>query len=363
MKPNIFPVSILCALSFLSLLDAAEPVVVRTSKATPAAAVAEFSAIGRTAPAQQAYLFSRATGTIAECKVDIGDRVKQGDVLATIDAPEIPHRISAAQAKIAQMSARAELAEALLKRAESITAAQAISAQELDERRASTKAAAADLFAAQAELRELEEMEKFLSIRAPFDGTIIVRRIDRGDHVNGDTNTTEAWLFHIARLDELRMILHVPPATALQIRTKQQADVSFPDIPNKPYTASVSRYSSLIEEASGSMQVELTLPNPDFAIPAGLSGNAKIKVEAPVAANLLVPANALVTRAGISQVALVESGKVKFNDIKTGRTLGPKVEILDGLKLGDDVILSPNALLKDGDPVTATLVMEPRKGG
>jgi RND family efflux transporter MFP subunit len=362
MKSKFPLIATLCALALTPALEAADVPSVRTAKALPAAGVSELSALGRTAPAQQAHLFSRATGTIAESKADIGDRVKSGDVLAVIEAPEIAHKIAAARAKIAQLTARSELAHALLKRAESLAGDDAISAEELDERRSATQAAEADLLAAAAELSGFEETEGFLTIRAPFDGTIIARRIDRGDHVNGDTASPDAWLFHIARLNELRMVLHVPPGTALQIRNEQQADVQFSDIPGKTFAARVSRFSSLIEEQTGTMQVELTLPNADFAVPAGLSGTAKIKAESPTTA-LLIPSNAVATRDGVSQVALVEDGKVKFSVVKAGRTLGPKIEILSGLKPGGEVILSPNALLRDGDAVDAVPMAEVKKGG
>lgn len=335
---------------------------VRTAKAVPAAAVSELSALSRTARAQQAHLFSRATCTISESKVNIGDWVTSGDVLAVIEAPEIAHKIAAARAKIAQMTTRTELATALLKRAESLAEDDAISAEELDERRSATKAAEADLLAATAELSGIEETEGFLTIRAPFDGTIIARRIDCGDHVNGDTAPPDAWLFHIARLKELRMVLHVPPDTALQIQNGQQADVQFTDIPGKIFSAHVNRFSSLIEEQTGTMQVELTLPNADFAVPAGLSGTAKIKAES-VNSALLIPSNAVAACEGISQVALVEAGRVKFSSVKTGRTLGPKIEILSGLQPGGEVILSSNALLHDGDAVEAVPMDEAKKGG
>jgi len=362
MKSKLPLLATLHLLALHPTLHAADAPSVRTAKAVSAVGITELSALGRTAPAQQAHLFSRVTGTIAESKVDIGDKVKSGDVLAVIDAPEIAHKIAAARAKIAQMHTRAELAHALLKRAVSLAQDDAISTQELDERQSATKAAEADLLAAEAELSGLQENTGFLTIRAPFDGTITARRIDRGTHINGDTASPDGWLFHIARLDELRMVLHVPPRTALQIRAGQQADVEFSDIPGRTFVARVSRFSSLIEEQSGTMQIELTLPNADLAVPAGLSGTAKITVEsAPTA--LLIPSNAVTSREGVSQVAQVDEGKLKFTKVKTGRTLGPQIEILDGLELGNEVILSPNALLRDGDPVTATPMKEVKQTG
>jgi len=360
MKSKIFLNSAVCAIALTGSVNAAEPTPVRSAHAEPVQGVAELTTIGRTAPAQEARLFSRATGIITECKVDIGDRVKSGDVLAVIEAPEIAHQIAGAKAKVAQMTARAELASALLKRTESLTANNAVSKQDLDERLATTKTAEADRLAAEAELQGFEEMDRFLTIRAPFDGTITARKIDRGAYVNGDPTNAESWLFSIARLNELRMVLFVPPTTALQIKKDQEAEVIFTDIPGKSFTAKVSRSSSLIEADSGTMRVELLLPNAEFAVPAGLSGIAKIKAPS-ISSNLLVPSNAVAIRDGVPQIALVEDGKVKFSKVHAGRTLGPKVEIISGIPENGEVILSPNALLRDGDPVAATPLVTAKK--
>lgn len=353
--------SLLLAIAAFHYATAQQPTEVRTAQ--PAAPEGEvvLHATGRTAPAKQARLFSRATGIISERRVDIGDRVKEGDILAVISAPEIPHEIDAAKAKVEQMKARQELAAALLSRGESLAASNAFSKETLDERRSTTKTAEADVLAAEADLRTLEEMQRFLTIRAPFDGTITARRVDAGDHVIGDQASENAWLFDIAQLKELRMVLFVPPSTALRIHNGEEADVHFSDIPNHVFSGKVSRSSGLIDATSGTMQVELTLPNPDFILPAGLSGIAKIKSQAATAV-LMIPSNAVANREGVPNVAVVENGKVKFQVIKPGRTIGPEIEILSGLTSEGQVIISPNSLLQDGDPVNATPMVAVKKG-
>jgi RND family efflux transporter MFP subunit len=354
--------SLFLALSAIQSATAQQPTEVRT--ANPAAPEGEIvlQTTGRTAPAKQARLFSRATGIISERRVDIGDRVKEGDVLAVIAAPEILHGIDAAKAKVEQMKARKELARALLSRGESLAASNAFSKETLDERRSTTKTSEADVLAAEADLRSLEEMQRFLTIRAPFDGTITARRVDVGDHVIGDQASENAWLFDIAQLKELRMVLFVPPATALRIKNGEEASVHFSDLPGREFSAKVSRSSGMIDTTSGTMQVELTLPNADFALPAGLSGIAKIKSQTATAV-LMIPSNAVTNRDGIPNVALVENGKVKFQAIKPGRTMGPKIEILSGLTADRQIIVSPNSLLREGDPVNATPIAVSTKKG
>lgn len=360
MNPN-FPKTALLGLFLAAPLHADDVMKVKTTLPVPAPSDATLQATGRTAPAQEATLFSRGTGTIAECRVDIGDRVKPGDILAVIDAPEIQHQIDAAKAKVEQMKARKELATVLLTRGEGLAASNAFSKETLDERRSTTRTTEADLLAAEAELGGLEETQRFLTIRAPFQGTITARRIDKGDHVNGDSSSADSWLFQIARLNELRMVLHVPPATALQIKAGDDAAVSFIDLPGQAFTGKVSRSSGLIDSSSGTMRIEVLMPNGDFKLPAGLSGIARVKAQT-LSSVLMVPSNAIATRDGIPNIALVENGKVKFQPVRPGRTLGPKIEVLSGVSAQGEIILSPNALLRDGDPVAATPMAETKKG-
>lgn len=355
-----FPKVILYTALFTSTLHADEVVKVRTSRPELAPAELRLKATGRTVPGQEAVLHARVTGTLSERKVDIGDRVKKGDVLAVISAPEIPHGIEAAKARVEQTEARKELAGLLLERGETLAGSNAFSKENLDERRSGTRTAAADLLSARAELGRLEELGGFLVIRAPFAGTITARRVDVGDQIKGDANSGEAWLFRIARLDDLRMVLHAPPATALQLKLGEQAEISFADLPGRTFPGKVVRSSGVIDADSGTMRVELQVPNQDFILPAGLSGMARFstKSASPV---LMVPSNAVFIRGGVSNLAVIEGDKVRFLPVKPGRTLGAKTEILSGLSADKDVVLSPNALLQEGDEVDVTVMNQEKK--
>lgn len=304
----------------------------------------------RTAPAEEAEIFSRATGVVGERRVDIGDRVKAGDILATIDAPEVTQRVARAQAAVAQAEARAELARLALQRAKAMSQNRVIAAETLDEREANAKIAEADLLAAKAELQRNQEEQNFLIIRAPFDGTVAARRIDRGDHIRGDQSQPGQGLFHLMRLDELRVELNAPPSAALRISAGQKATIEFPEMPGRSFDAVVSRLAGAIDRASGTMRVELILPNPEFALPAGLTGTATLHME-PAKNLVQVPNNAIVVREGKPHVAKVASGRVSFVPVVVGRNLGNKIEVVSGLTSADAVIVSPNALLREGDPV------------
>ena len=307
----------------------------------------------RTAPAEQAYIYSRATGLLAERRVDLGDIVQAGDVLAVIAAPEIQRAAERAAAAVAQATARAELAEANVRRTRALGEKAVLSNAEAEIGEANAKTAAADLLAAQADAKRLTELVAFQQIRAPFDALVVNRQFDRGDFIPGDSTTNGRWLFHLARVNELRGLLDVAPATALALRPGQAAVVEFTELPGKKFPAKVARAAGLIDAASGTMHVELTLPNPERQIPAGLNGVALITPAGANARLLRVPVNAIVVRDGRQHVAIVREGKVAFVPVRTGRNTGARIEVIEGLAADASIIVNPNGLLQEGQPVPA----------
>jgi len=322
---------------------------VLTAKPAPSTASSVIRLPARTAPAEQAEIFSRVTGIVSERRVDIGDKVKAGDILALIEAPEIATSLARARAGLAQSNARAELARNAVERARTMSKNRVISEEVLDERESAAKSAEADVQVAQADVHRFEELQTFQTIRAPFDGTISARTIERGDHLEGDKPQAGRGLFHIVHLSELRLEVEAPPAAALRLEQGQQATVEFRELPNKSLPATVARTSSVIDPRSGTMRIELTLRNPDLTIPAGLTGTVTIETDSE-SSILEIPTNAIVSRDGKTFVALLRDQRVAFVPVTLGKNLGPKIEILSGLSPDDTVILSPNALLREGDP-------------
>lgn len=339
-----FARSLLLSLALPFAASAADLQLVKPEPAPPAEPL---RLPARTAPAEQAFIYSRATGTLAERRVDLGDSVQAGDILAVVAAPEVLRAAERAEAAVAQAAARAELARANLRRTRTLNEKAVLSGAEADVGEANAKTAEADLIAAQAEATRLRDLVSFQQIRAPFAGIVANRQFDRGDFIPGDSAANGRWLFHLMRVNELRVLLDVPPATALALKAGQSATVEFTEMPGKKFPATVARSAGLIDAASGTMRIELTLPNADRAIPAGLNGVAMI-APAAGAPRLLVPVNALVNRAGRQHVALVREGKIAFVPVQTGRNLGVRVEILGGIGADAAVILNPNALLQEG---------------
>jgi len=305
---------------------------------------------GRTAPAEQALLSSRASGIVSDRRVDIGDQVKAGDILVTIEAPEVEQELRRARATIDQVRARLTLADVNLQRGENLVDKGHVSVQTVDERRATKLTAEADLAAALAEVKRLEEVQSFQTIRAPFDGTIVARHVERGDKVSGDATQEGGYLLRIARLNELRVEIDVPQSHALLVKAGASGRVVFAEMP-EPLTARVVRVSGQIDQTSSTMRAELLMANPENRIPAGMNGQVMIEVDEGGAA-VMVPTNALMTRSGRQMVAIVDAdNRVQFRPVVLARDLGERVVVASGLTVHDHVIVSPNALLRAGDEV------------
>lgn len=306
---------------------------------------------GRTAPAEQALVSSRASGIVAERHVDIGDRVAAGDVLVMIDAPEVEQELLRARASVDQTEARLELARVNLQRAESLVGDGHVSVQTVDERRANKMTAQADLAAALAEVKRLEEVRSFQTIRAPFAGTVVARQVERGDKVSGDVTQQGGYLLRIARMDELKIEIDVPQSSAMLVKNGAAAKIIFAELPGEALTARVIRSAGLIEQTSNTMRAELIMPNPENRVPAGLNGQVIIDMPAASGA-VTVPTNTLLTREGRQMVALADAqSRVQLRPVSVARDLGERVVITSGLTVEDRVIVSPNALLRVGEDV------------
>jgi RND family efflux transporter MFP subunit len=339
--------------------------VVRTVTPEVAAASTDLRLPARTAPVEQALIYARATGVVSERRVDIGARVRRGDVLALIAAPEIDQGVDKARAAVAQAKAKEQFATTNLQRSQQLVDQGFLSKQVLDERQAAFDAAQADRLAAAAELRRLNEIKGFQVVRAPFSGVIAERRVDRGDRVVGDQGNAEGYLFRLVRVNELRVSIDAPQAVVMQVQPGMTAEVIFPELAGEKLAAKVVRSAGVIDARTGTMHVELALPNPGGRIPAGMMGEVAIQV--PRAHEvLLVPNSTLIVRDGKTQVALVVSsgaepqGTLRFLAVQLGRNLGNKTEVLGGIPRDAALVNNPNALLREGDSVRAEAMPEPQ---
>jgi RND family efflux transporter MFP subunit len=305
----------------------------------------------RLAPLQSVTIFSRASGYVAERLVDIGDSVRRGDLLLRISAPEVERAYAGAVAALKQQQVRETLARAEFRRAEMLVVSGAVSASRRDAARADLDVASANVAAAHAEAERLREIISFQRVLAPIDGRVIERRVERGDRVNGDSGDAADYLLRIAQLDELRVLVDVPPDLGLRLRLGDAASVRFVELPIEVFPARIARMAGDIDARSGTMRVELSLPNPQQRLPGGLRGEVELR---PATKTLVaVPMNALLVREGTPSVALAIDGRLQFRPVTIAHTGDREVFLKAGLQPGDAVVQSPNALLREGDPVVA----------
>lgn len=351
---------LLALLAASSPLAAQEKMTVRTVLPAVSSAASAYELPGRTEPVEQATIFTRATGIVRERKFDIGDRVKAGEVIAVIDAPEVDRAVEAARAAVEQASSRAETTRLAADRASGLLKSRAVSQEESEQRVSSAAESEAALRLAKAELARVEELQKFATVSAPFDGTISARNFDRGDRMRGDSSTAEGWLYRLSRLATLRFVISATPDLALRLSQEAQASVRFAEMPGRVFTAKLSRTSRVFDTASGTMRAEFLIDNTDLALPAGLTGLASFSLP-PVAGTFLLPTNTLVVRQGKSMVAVVKEGKVAFVEVLPGKNSGPTLEITSAALTPETaVIVNPNALLKAGDPIDIAAPAPPK---
>ncbi len=353
MNSLLHPLPLVFLLAAGSPLTAGEQAVVRTTLPT-AATTGTFELPGRTEPVEAATIFTRATGIVGERKFDIGDRVKAGETLAIIAVPEIDRSIETARAVVDRAAAKAKIDREDALRSANLSATKAVPLEQSEERAAIAAQSEADRRAAEAELARLMELQKFATVTAPFDGTIAARNFDRGDRMRGDSSTPEGWLYRLVRLDKLRFVVSATPDLALRISKDAVANVRFNELPGRVFEAGFSRSSKVFDTDSGTMRTEFMLENPDLQLPAGLTGTASLKLP-PAPGTFILPTNTIVMRKGISAVAAVIDGKVSFIDVLVGKNFGSTVEMTSAkLSPSTAVIINPNALLREGDPVQAT---------
>lgn len=298
-------------------------------------------------------ILARANGYLASWHKDIGDAVKLGEVLATVDAPEQDQELAQARAALQQIKARADLAQLTAQRWDTLRAKDGVSQHELEEKHSEALQAQADFSAAAANVKRLEELRGLRRIAAPFAGVITHRSAQVGDLVSA--GNTE--LFALTQIDPLRLSIWVPQLHAGNIQSGKQVAI---EIDNQKFTATVDRVAGGIDTQTRSRQVDLILPNPDGKLLPGAYAQARIELENGSSA-LIAPSSVLKTSADGFQVAVVgKDDQITFRDIKIGRDLGRQIEILDGIDSNDVLVLSPSDLLTEGEAVK-TLVWEPKK--
>ncbi|MBN3805570.1 efflux RND transporter periplasmic adaptor subunit [Paraburkholderia sp. Ac-20336] len=294
-------------------------------------------------------IYARSTGYLLHWYADIGAHVKQGQLLAELDTPEIDQELAQALAQRQQTSSSLGLAKSSLERWQQLRQRDAVSQQELDERQSTYTQDVANLAAADANVKRLQQLESFKRIVAPFTGVVTQRNVDVGDLIDAGSGTSRA-LFALAQSDPLRVYVQLPQAYAQNVAVGQKVVVTQAELPGQQFDGKITHMSGAIDVPTRSLQIEVTLPNPDDKLRPG--AYVQVAVPAAAQARLTVPSNALLFRAEGPRVAVVDAkGNVSLRKVVIAQDLGQTLEIDSGVALTDHIIINPSDSIADGDHV------------
>lgn len=301
----------------------------------------------------QTTLFARATGYIANWTADIGDSVKEGQLLAEIAAPDLDQELAQAQHQLQQAQANYEIARVTAVRWEQLWQKQVVSKEENDTDQAAYNAAEATMNADKANVARLMALEAFKNVTAPFDGRVTARLIDIGTLVSAGSGSAGTTLYQIAQTNPLNIFVNVPQSNAPEIHEGLAAKLLVNEYPNRNFEARVTRTAAALDPASRTLNTELQIPNDDGALYSGMYAYVKFTLSdgnGPV----ILPANAFVFKTEGPQAAtLTKDGRIHWQKIQVGRDFGTEMEVLSGLEDGSAVVVNPTDDLTEGLRVLA----------
>jgi len=318
---------------------------------------------GNCLPLMEATLYPRATGYVKSRLVDIGDWVQAGQLLAEISAPDIDDQLMQANANLEQARAnlvKAKADESFAKSEEQryrqLVTSKAASQEDYENKIQSYVVAKAVVVAMEAAIKVTEaavqrstDLQSFEKITAPFAGVITARHVEIGDLVTADTTSRQ--LFHLMRTDTLRVFVNVPQAFATSVTINQDAAVYRREEPQKQYPGKVTRTADALDPNTRTLLTEVDVSNPENALRAGMYLQVKFVFDRKIFP-LMIPAAALATRTRGPRVAVLDDQqRVHYRDVELGRDYGAEVQVLAGLKEGEQVVVHPGDDLPEGTAV------------
>jgi RND family efflux transporter MFP subunit len=298
----------------------------------------------------QAYsdtpIYARTSGFLKAWNFDIGAHVRKGQLLVELEAPEVDKQLMQARANLATAQSNHDIATIIAKRDERLLKTNSISAQETENALAQATATKAIGEASAAEVARLEQMKAYQRIYAPFDGVITARNTDVGAVIDSGAGSAKE-LFHISKIDRLRVFVPVPEMWSRHARPGTKAELSLTEFPNRTFPCTLVRTSGSIETATRTLLTEFEVDNSSGELLPGSYVQVHLTLPASASA-LTVPANTLLFRAEGLRVGVVRDGKTKLMPITVGRDFGTKVEVLSGVQADDSIILDPSDSLIDG---------------
>ncbi|MDB4952731.1 MAG: Efflux transporter, family, subunit [Myxococcales bacterium] len=306
-----------------------------------------------------AQIFARTNGYLKRWNVDIGAHVKKGQVLAVIATPEVDQQLAQTRGTLAAAEANLRLAEETARRFMELKKTNAVSRQEVDNAVGSLHTNQATVQAQRATVRQLEDLQSFEQVRAPFDGVVTARNIDVGDLIT--SGATQTPLFSVLQADKLRVYVNVPEVSAQAVRPGLTADLALAAFPNGHFTGKLIRTADAIDMTTRTLLAEIEVDNSSGTLLPGAYAQVSLKVP-PRQDTYILPIGVLMFRKNGLHVATVSKDHVVMKQIFPGRDYGDRIEVLRGLTGDEQVIMNPQDSITTGDPVRIAPPGGPAKG-
>ena len=306
---------------------------------------------GNVEPFISSPIYSRTNGYLRKWYVDIGAHVKRGQLLAVVDTPEVDQQLEQSLSNLNTAKANLALAQITKNRYQGLLGKNAVSQQDVDNAVGTYNANAAIVEANQANVRQLQALQSFEKIYAPFDGIVTARNTDIGDLINsGNGGAVKTDLFHIAQPGKLRVYVNVPQEYSQGIKVGMTADLSLAEFPDRKFQGKLVRTAEAINMTTRTLLIEIEVDNVSGTLFTGSYAEVHLKI--PTAAStLLLPVNALLFRTEGLRVGVVRDGKIVLTAITPGRDFGNQIEVVSGLKRDDQVIINPPDSIVSGQQV------------
>jgi RND family efflux transporter MFP subunit len=310
-------------------------------------------------------IYGRTNGYLKRWLVDIGDRVQAGQLMAEIATPEVDAQLDEAKATLLQSKANLLKLQAdeVYARAEEgryrpLLQRGAVTQEAYDLKLATWKVDVAQIAAMEAtikvneaDIQRLSALQSFEKVTAPFAGIVTARSVDPGDLITADNPATERQLFHVAKIDLLRVFVDVPQVFSTDVKPGQKAMLYRREDPSKQYEGTVTRTANALDPNTRTLRTQVNVPNPKGALLPGMYLQVKFAFDREVVP-VIVPSAAVIIRTGGPRVAIVdEHDQVRYREVKLGRDLGEELEVLGGLKPGQRVIVYPGDDLPEGTTI------------
>jgi RND family efflux transporter MFP subunit len=323
---------------------------VSVTRPKAAAPIDELILPGATQPFVNSPIYARTNGYLVKWFYDIGAKVKQGELLAIIDTPELDKQLEQARADLTSAKSNLALSKTTADRWQGLVKTRSVSQQSTDQAVDTLNATQAVVDSYTANVRRLEDLVSFEKVYAPFDGVITVRNTDTGWLINAGAGSPSVELFQLAQTSTLRIFVAVPEVYSRAARVGSTATLTLDEFPSETFHGKVTRTSQSIDMASRTLNTEIDVDNPTGQLLPGSYVHVHLRLPSQTR-SVIIPANSLLFRSEGLRVGVVRNGHAQLVPITIGVDYGASVQVASGLTPSDQVILSPSDSLISGTPV------------